>query len=187
MTFRSQPLGPASWPDLERVFAGRAGRADSCWCQRFRRHDQPDNRAALRREVDTAAVPVGLVGYVDDEPVGWTRVQPRALLPGVTGNRAVRRLLEDDPAAWWVTCFVVRRGHRGHGAGVSLLGAAVEWAREHGGSVVDGHPVDVAALAAVPSPAAVFTGTVAMFTRAGFTEIGRTFPSRPIMRKRLRP
>lgn len=91
MTFRSQPLDPASWPDLERVFAGRAYWGDSCWCQRFRRHDQPDNRAALRREVDTVAVPVGLVGYVDDEPVGWTRVQPRALLPGVTGNRAVRR------------------------------------------------------------------------------------------------
>ena len=30
-----------------------------------------------------------------------------------------------------------------------------------------------------PSPSAVFTGTLAMFQRAGFTEIGRTYPTRP--------
>ena len=29
---------------------------------------------------------------------------------------------------------------------------------------------------------AVFTGTLAMFAAAGFREVGRTFPSRPVMR-----
>ena len=32
------------------------------------------------------------------------------------------------------------------------------------------------------SGAALYTGTLAMFAAAGFTEIGRTFPSRPVMR-----
>jgi GNAT superfamily N-acetyltransferase len=173
------------WSDLEHVFAGRASKDDSCWCQRFRIHDQPSNRAALRREVETAEVPVGLIGYLDEQPVGWTRVQPRSLLPGVMGNRAVRRLLETDPAAWWVTCFVVRRERRGHGVGVGLLRAAADWARAHGGSVLDGHPVDVSVLKTAPSPSAVFTGTLAMFAQAGFAEIGRTFPGRPIMRMEL--
>jgi hypothetical protein len=31
----------------------------------------------------------------------------------------------------------------------------------------------------------VYTGTLAMFAAAGFTEIGRTFVSRPVMRLRL--
>lgn len=185
VTVRVRPMTSGRWPDLEHVFAARAGRADSCWCQRFRAHEEQDNRTALRREVVTSAVPIGLVGYVDDEAVGWTRAQPRASLPGILGNRALRKLLDDDPAAWWVTCFVVRRAHRGNGVGVALLTAAVAWASEHGASVLDGHPVDVAALKATPSPSAVFTGTLAMFVAAGFTEIGRTFPSRPVMRRLL--
>ncbi|MDT4912451.1 MAG: hypothetical protein QOC66_1579, partial [Pseudonocardiales bacterium] len=37
-----------------------------------------------------------------------------------------------------------------------------------------------------PSPSALFTGTLSMFQAAGFREIGRTYPSRPVMRKDLR-
>ena len=32
------------------------------------------------------------------------------------------------------------------------------------------------------SGSALFTGTLAMFEAAGFHEIGRTYPSRPVMR-----
>src|SRR3954454_9882281 len=39
---------------------------------------------------------------------------------------------------------------------------------QHGASVLDGHPVDTHGLARPPSPAAVFTGTLGMFQRAGF-------------------
>jgi len=102
---------------------------------------------------------------------------------GVVGNRALQRLLDDDPAVWWVTCFAVRREHRGSGVGTALLTAAVEHARRHGASAVEGHPVDVDRLrAAKVSGSALFTGTLAMFQAAGFQEIGRTYPSRPVMR-----
>jgi hypothetical protein len=48
---------------------------------------------------------------------------------------------------------------------------------------VEGHPVDVDRLrASKVSGSALFTGTVAMFEAAGFHEIGRTYPSRPVMR-----
>jgi GNAT superfamily N-acetyltransferase len=130
---------------------------------------------------------VGLIAYVDDEPAGWSRVVLRASLPEIVENQALQRLYAQDEAhpAWWISCFAVRRAHRGGGVGVSLLRAATQFAHKQGGAVLDGHPVDVARLSRRPSPAAVFTGTMSMFTAAGFHEIGRTYPSRPVMRRLL--
>ncbi|MEN0085311.1 MAG: GNAT family N-acetyltransferase [Leifsonia sp.] len=183
MTVRVEAATAARWGDIAQVFGPQGRRADSCWCQRFRDSDAPDNRTALHEEVAHAEVPVGLIAYDGDDAVGWTRVVPRATLPGIVRNRALARILDPDPDAWWVACFVVRRDHRGAGVGVRLLETAVEWAGTHGASVLDGHPVDAGRLSATPSPSAVFTGTLRMFEQAGFTELGRTFPSRPVMRR----
>lgn len=179
------PATAGSWPQLGRVFGSRERDPTSCWCQRLRRHEEPDNRSALQREVHEADLPVGLLAYLDDDVVGWTRVVPRSTLPGITENRALVRILDEDPDAWWVSCVVVRREHRGSGIGVALLEAAVHWAAQHGASVLDGHPVDTDGLASIPSPSAIFTGTLTMFQRAGFAEIGRTYRTRPVMRRKL--
>ena len=184
-TMHVVPATADMWPQLGRVFGPREKNPDSCWCQRFRRHQEPDNRAALQREIHEADLPVGLLAIIDDDMVGWTRVVPRSTLPAITGHRALARILEEDPDAWWVSCFVVRRAHRGRGIGVTLLEAAVDWATRNHASVLDGHPVDTDGLAGTPSPSAVFIGTLAMFQQAGFTEIGRTHPTRPVMRRDL--
>lgn len=182
MSVRIETASSHCWPDVELAFGNAASRPDACWCQRFRRHDAQNNRDALHQEIDSASVPVGLIAYLEERPVGWTRVVPRNSLAGVTGNRALRRLLDDDEAAWWVTCVNVRREARRRGIGTSLLRAAVVHARQHGAARVEGHPVDVSKLKATPSPSAVFMGTLTMFTDAGFEEIGRTYPSRPVVR-----
>ncbi len=84
-----------------------------------------------------------------------------------------------------MSCFVVRREHPQERRRSPLLEAAVDWAAKHGASLHDGHPVDTHGLAGTPSPSAVFTGTLGMFQRAGFTEIGRTYRTRPVMRHAL--
>ena len=130
-----------------------------------------------------ADVPPGLVAALDGRPVGWTRVGPRDGFPGVGGNRALARLLAPDPDAWWVTCFAVDPVARGRGVGTALLRAAVEHARRHGAARVEGHPVDTSRSAGGrASSSAVFTGTLAQFTAVGFLEVGRTYPTRPVVR-----
>lgn len=142
-----------------------------------------DNVDALRAEISTASVPPGLIAYVDDAAVGWTRVMPRSAVPGVLANRALRRLLDDDPGAWWVTCFAVDQTRRNIGVATALLTAAVAHAGQHGATSVEGHPVDSDALKADRvGGSALFTGKLRTFLAAGFTEIGRTYPSRPIVR-----
>jgi|SRR5690625_1044041 len=185
MTVHVVPATADKWPELGRAFGSRRKDPDSCWCQRFLHHEEADNRSVLQREVLDAAEPIGLLAYNGDDVIGWTRVVPRSALPGIIANRALAKILDDDPEAWWVSCFAVRRENRGRRAGTSLLEAAVDWAAKHGASVLDGHPVDTDRLAGTASPSAVFTGTLAMFRRAGFTEIGRTYRSRPVMRYQL--
>jgi GNAT superfamily N-acetyltransferase len=187
-----RPATPDRWSDLVTVVGRRGDDPSWCWCQIFLRSEQapsaaegpPDNRDALYEEVTHAAVPPGLIAYLDDHPVGWTRVGLRSGFPGVRGNRALARVLnEEDVGIWWVTCFVVDSRHRRSGIGSALLQAAVEFARAHGATAVEGHPVDVAALkAARVSGSAIYTGTVPMFAAAGFVEVARTYPSRPVMR-----
>jgi len=188
MTIEVRPATPERWADIARVFASKRGRG-ACWCQRFLRPEATDNQTALRAEIDASPVPIGLVAYDDGEPAGWSRVVPRHSLPGIVENAALRRLLssddQPDEAAWWVSCFAVLRTHRGHGVGVALLRAAADYARDQGAGVIDGHPVDVDRLSGGPAPSALFTGTRSMFVAAGFEEIGRTYPSRPVMRKKL--
>lgn len=100
-TIRVVPATAENWPQLGRVFGPRQKDPNSCWCQRFLRHEEADNRSALKREVQEQPVPVGLLAYRDDDVVGWTRVVPRSALPGVMENRALCRILDDDPHSWW--------------------------------------------------------------------------------------
>lgn len=44
---------------------------------------------------------------------------------GRLANRALRRMLDDDPGAWWVTCFAVDPTHRSIGVATALLESAV--------------------------------------------------------------
>jgi GNAT superfamily N-acetyltransferase len=177
------------------LFGRRGDDPSWCWCRRFlspspkdaaKAGAPPDNRSALRGEIAEATIAPGLIAYVDGQPVGWTRVGPRSDFPGITGNRALARVLVEEPGAWWVTCFAVDSRHRRAGVGAALLGAAVDYAREHGATALEGHPVDVAALTAGRvAGSAVFTGTRAMFSAAGFTEVALTYPTRPVMRLSL--
>jgi GNAT superfamily N-acetyltransferase len=182
---------PERWDAVVAVMAG-PGDPGRCWCQWFFRGGQADrvheeaNRAALEAQVRQGPPP-GVVGYLDGEPVGWCAVAAR---PGYT--RLTRSpLLRDrppeelaDPAVWSVTCFVVRRPARRRGLGSALLDGAVELARRSGAAVAEGYPVDLDVHGGI-SAAALYHGPLSVFLRAGFTEVARPAPDRPLVRRPL--
>ena len=65
------------------------------------------------------------------------------------------------------------------GITVELLKAAVEHVRQQGGRIVEGYPVD--AQKDLPAPF-IYTGTASAFQQAGFKEVARHTPTRPIFR-----
>ncbi|CAI9391980.1 GNAT family N-acetyltransferase [Microbacterium sp. T2.11-28] len=180
------PASADRFDDIEHALTG-GGDGGSCWCQwwmlRAKDFDATtnDERRALLRE-DVAASPAsGLVVYVDGTPVGWVKVSPRPEQPRLALTRNFHQSPEpfDDPAVWAITCFVVRREFRKQGLSERLLDAAVTHARTHGARVVEGYPVDTDATRA--SSNSLFHGALSTFVSAGFVEVARPTPSRPIV------
>lgn len=138
------------------------------------------NRRAFRNLV-TQGPPPGLIAYGNGEPVGWCALAPRTQYVGLTRSRVLKPV--DDQPVWSISCFFVRRDWRRRGVTIALLDAAATFARRHGADVLEGYPVDTRGKL---QPAAfVWHGTLESFSRAGFHEVARRSPTRPIMRRVL--
>jgi GNAT superfamily N-acetyltransferase len=186
--YEFHPLTPDRWPDLERVF-GAKGACGGCWCMwwraspsEFRRGKGAGNRRAFRRLV-TGGLEPGILAYdARGTPVGWCAIAPRKEYPRLDRSRILAPV--DDRQVWSVTCFFIAREHRRRGLSRALLEAAVRFAAERGARIVEGYPVEPRARQ--PDPF-VWTGLASAFRRAGFREVARRSPTRPIMRRRVRP
>lgn len=186
------PATAARWDDIAAAFGSRGDPA-WCWCQWFLAAGDLEssaaaNRAALHDQVArraTATRARGLLAYRDSEPVGWVQLGPVGAFPRVTGNARRTSVAGDDPAGLWrITCFVVPPRHRRAGVARALLDGAVAHARDRGADVLEAHPVDTGGGKA--PGANLFHGVLSSFLAAGFAEVGRTGPKRPIVRLDLR-
>jgi GNAT superfamily N-acetyltransferase len=188
---RTEPLSAKRWPDLEDLFGPR-GACGGCWCQwwrqtraEFETNKGEVNREALRRQSESGE-PVGLLGYLPDDetPVGWIACAPRPDYPVATRSPIAKHRAEDEfdkADVWLVTCLFVRKEHRRKGVAVALIDGAVAWAGNRGAKAVDAVPVEPKK-GEIPDVFA-WTGLPAMFAAAGFEEIARPRPTRPVMRR----
>lgn len=181
------PLTPERWADLEVLFGAR-GACGGCWCMtwrlpraRFEQGKGAGNRAAFRRRVQTGRPP-GVLAYVEGNAAGWCAIAPRAEYDYLSRSRVLRPV--DDRAVWSVSCLFVAKSYRGRGLSVKLLRAAVEMAGKGGAEVVEGYPV-IPYAPHMPD-AFAWTGTLAAFRAAGFEEVARGSPKRPIVRAETR-
>jgi len=173
-------VNASRWSDFERLFESRGG-PKACWCMVWRstpdeaKHkDGVSRKAAIASRV-SAGVPIGLLGYVDGEPVAWCSVAPRS---------TYRRLVDDDSSdegIWSIACFFVVRRLRGQGITHRIINAAIEHARAHGARIVEAYPVDP------NSPSYRFMGFVPVFEQAGFREVGPAGSRRHVMQLKVRP
>jgi len=128
-----------------------------------RRHEMSgdDNRAAMHAFI-AGGTPVGLLAYDGHDPVGWCSVAPRETFPKLKRSRAMPT--GGVAPAWAVTCFFVRRSHRGRSVTRTLLLAARKYASEQGAAVIEGYPWDTSA------NRSAFKGHSSVFRAAGFVQ-----------------
>jgi ribosomal protein S18 acetylase RimI-like enzyme len=190
MQLAIHPLTPERWPDLEAIFNAKGcSIARQCWCMYYRRSGGrgkvPEgmtiaqfNRSQFRAVVDGGRPP-GLIGYLDGTPVGWVSLGPREDY-GRLANSPVMKPVDEKPV-WSIVCFVVPSAYRGQGVARALLDGATAYARKHGAKLVEAYPVD---LSVRDDAESLWFGTKSMYDDAGFEEVARRKPERPIVRRR---
>jgi GNAT superfamily N-acetyltransferase len=186
------PATAERWADLERLF-GSKGACGGCWCMWWRHSSKEHeankgegNRKKLKALVDKSKVAPGLLAYAPDETgelrcAGWVAVAPRAEYPRMEGSKILKPI--DDKPVWCVSCLYIAGGFRRQGLSSALIDAAARYALEHGARIVEGYPFEVDKTTA---PAFIWTGTAVAYKRAGFKEVARHSPTRPIMRRLAR-
>ena len=179
-----RPVTPERWDDLAALFGPR-GACAGCWCmfwrltrKQFSAGKGAGNRRAMKALVAGGAVP-GLLAYHGRQAVGWCALAPRADYSALARSRILAPL--DEEPCWSVSCLFVHREYRRKGVSAGLLRAAVEHARGQGARYLEGYPVEPKDDRPIPA-AFAWTGIPSAFEAAGFAEVARRAPTRPIMR-----
>jgi GNAT superfamily N-acetyltransferase len=186
-----RPLTPARWKDLETLFGGPGGsQVRGCWCMYYRRSGRGEtptgtthaqrNKAQLKALVDEGVVP-GLIGYREGRPIAWVSLGPREDYAKLARSPVMKPV--DDKPVWSVICFYTAKDMRGEGLSAAMLAGAAGYARAHGATLLEAYPVDKAARGADDN---MWFGAKALYDRAGFKEVARRKPTRPVVRKALR-
>jgi GNAT superfamily N-acetyltransferase len=178
-TLRVHPVTPDRLGDLAR-FSERHGKFRYCSCMRWRlasadwRRSAKERRIAALDDLVCHGVPVGVLAYLDGEPVGWCSVAPRETYPALERYTALARV--DDVPVWSVVCFFVDRNVRRSGVTRTLLRGAAEYAIAQGARIVEGYPVEPGARLYT------YMGSPATFRAAGFRDVTPPGRARPVMR-----
>ncbi|MDA1330308.1 MAG: GNAT family N-acetyltransferase [Chloroflexi bacterium] len=181
-----RPVAADLWNDLEALF-GPCGAYGGCWCMwwrvkssEFDRNGNKGNKAAMQGIVSQGEVP-GLLGYLDGKPVGWLSLGPREVFGRLSRSPLFKPI--DGEAVWSLVCFFIHREYRNAGVATQLLAGACDYAKTQGARILEAYPVDTGGL--TKAQASLFTGTAALFKKAGFKKAARRKATRPIFRKRL--
>jgi predicted GNAT family acetyltransferase len=191
-SYTIHPLTEDRWRDIENLF-GPSGACMGCWCMYWRlpHAEMTRLKGAERKRLFRARVkrgpPPGLIAYEGAVPIGWVQAAPRTDTPGFNSAKRLSAPMDADTLDqrdWAISCFFVRAGHRGKGVTAALLNAAVAFAKRNGARTLEACPWDAAARK--PTAMGLYVGSLSLFAAAGFKELVRRAPHRPLVRKTFR-
>ena len=183
MNLSVRALTEENWDDVETLFHAKGcSVAKWCWCvhYRFAKAAMPKDRKAALKKLAKGEPPPGLIAYRGKVPVGWVSLGPRAAFAKLETSRVMKAV--DETPVWSVICFVVPAAERGQGVARALLDGAIAYARKRKVKVLEAYPIDKAEASV---PMSMWFGAASMFERAGFVEVARRKPTRPVMRLAL--
>jgi GNAT superfamily N-acetyltransferase len=179
-------LDPDHWDDFVRLF-GERGACGGCWCMSWRRYKADfdtckgeSNKLAMKELVDRHQ-PVGVLLYLDKQPIGWCAAAPREVYLRLEKSRVFRR--PDSLPVWSISCFFIDQAFRRKGYSLDLIRAVLNFCRMNGAETVEAYP-QIPYSAHVPG-AFLWTGVPSVFEKAGFHETVRRSKWKRMMRRSL--
>jgi len=168
--FDIRPVTAKNWGDFTQLFEARGG-PHFCWCSIHRfpvghRMSNTEKKKGMHRLVKNA-IPIGVLAYDGDVPVGWCSIAPRETYAKLERSRTMPRATAAETPTWTVLCFFIPRPYRGGGVAHALLQGAISYARAQGAEVLEGYPFDSAGISST------HRGHSNVFKHAGFHRDGR--------------
>jgi GNAT superfamily N-acetyltransferase len=168
-----KPVNQDNWNDCEALFQSKGG-PSYCWCMvwRMTKDELRQNTSICRKEYIKNRVwqhiPIGILGYVEDEPIAWCSIAPRETHERLGGDETIANV-------WSLTCFYIKRQFRRKGLTKFLIESAIHYAKENNAEYVEAYPVEK------NSPSYRYMGYVDTFEAAGFTFVKTAGTRRRVM------
>jgi hypothetical protein len=162
-------LDATTWDAYAALMERHNGVFGGCWCTWFhtmhgeKTFDADDNRALKERLVRTGRAHAALV-FDGKEAVAWCQYGPPAELPNIYHRKEYEETRGALPD-YRITCLFVDKRYRRSGVSAVAVRGVLDLVAEAGGGVVEAYPHDNAGA----KVSVLYTGTRALFERAGFS------------------
>ncbi|MFH1194733.1 MAG: GNAT family N-acetyltransferase [bacterium] len=177
------PLSKSTWNDFEKLF-GAKGACGGCWCMYWRlthkdfEKNKGNGNKKIMKELVSGGEQLGLIMYIDDEPIGWCAFAPREEYVRLETSRVLKPV--DDEKVWSIVCFFIKTKYRRKGYTVELIKNVIEYCKQKNVKIIESYPVE-------PSKEKIgdvfaWVGIASAFAKAGFKEVARRSETRPMMR-----
>jgi ribosomal protein S18 acetylase RimI-like enzyme len=173
----SKPVTKDNWDDFKNLFESK-GAPKYCWCTvwRLSSKEKKDKKADRKKthmcERVMKGIPIGILAYYNESPIGWCSIAPRNSFYGLGGN-------ENIDNVWSVTCFYIKREYRHSGVQKYLLKEGIRYTQLKGAEYVEAYPV------LKDSPSYRFMGITNLFEEYGFQFIKMAGSRRHVMNLKI--
>jgi len=173
MDLKFYPVTIDRWTDFEQLFESKGG-PHNCWCTVWRVNEnkttmpaKAGKKASMHTRVKNG-VPIGLLAYLDNKPIGWCSIAPRETYMKLGGD-------DTKEGVWSLVCFFIKRKFRNQGLTSRLIDAAIGYAKDNDAKYIEAYPVEP------DSPSYRFMGFVPTFEKAGFQFVKSAGTRRNVM------
>jgi GNAT superfamily N-acetyltransferase len=168
-----KPVDKGNWKDFENLFQSK-GAPKYCWCMAWRmtkeelKHNKSGSRKRFIKQRVWSGTPVGLLAYIEKEPIAWCSIAPRESYRRLGGDESLEKV-------WSIVCFFIKREYRDQGLVDRLIAAAKKYAKKNGAKYLESYPVDP------KSPSYRFMGFTPTFEKADFEFVKKAGTRRNVM------